>query len=99
MALEASAVRKVVVNRLAEIKRAAAARRDRVAEAEKHYTAFLPSAAVPVFNLVSQVLSSEGYGYRVTTPGDGVRMTADRSPRTYIDLRLDATGPSPLVLL
>ncbi len=98
MPLESSAVRKLIVNRLNEVKRTAAARRERVAEAEREYAAFLPAVAVPAFTLVAQVLSAEGYPHRVTTPGAGVRMASDRAQRTYVDLRLDTSGPAPVVM-
>jgi hypothetical protein len=97
MALEVSQVRKLVQNRLAEVKRAAAARRERATAAERDYAVFLPSVAVPVVTLVSQILTAEGYPYRVTTPGGGVRMTSDRSARTYLDVRLDTSGAEPVV--
>lgn len=97
MALEVSQVRKLVQNRLADVKRAAAARRERIMAAERDYAVFLPSVAVPVLTLVSQVLTAEGYPYRVTTPGGGVRMTSERSARTHLDLRLDTSTPDPVV--
>jgi hypothetical protein len=98
MALEASQVRKLVVGRLAEVKRAAGRRREKIAAAERDYAVFLSTAATPAFMLVAQVLASENYPFRVTTPGDGVRLTSDRSPRSYVDLRLDTSGPDPLVV-
>lgn len=98
MAPDVSQVRRLVVARLADVKRAAAARRDRIAAAERDFAAFLPSVATPVFNLVAQILSSEGYPFRVTTPGAGVRLTSERSPRTYVDLRLDTSGQQPVVV-
>lgn len=98
MALEISHVRRLVMARLGDVKRAAAARRERVAAAEGDYAVFLPSVATPVFTVVAQVLTSEGYAYRVTTPGGGVRLASDRSPRTYVDLRLDTSGQEPVVV-
>jgi hypothetical protein len=98
MALEVSQVRKLVQHRLAEVKRAAGARRERAVAAERDYAAFLPSVAVPVVTLVAQILTAEGYPYRVTTPGDGVRMTSERSARTYLDVRLDTSGPEPVIM-
>ena len=72
-------IRKRVQTRLADVKRARRARRERAAAAERAYAAFLPSVATPVVNAVAQSLSAEGYPYRVTTPGDAVRMVSDRS--------------------
>lgn len=98
MALEASSVRKLVVGRLAEIKRAAAVRREKAAAAERDYAVFLSAAATPAFTLVAQVLSAENHPFRVTTPGGGIRMSAERSPRTYLDLRLDTSGSEPIIV-
>jgi hypothetical protein len=99
MALEVSQVRKLVQNRLADVKNAAAVRRELVAAAEREYALFLPSVATPVFNAVAQALSAEGYPYRVTSPGSGLRMTAERSSRTYLDLRLDTSTQIPSVVI
>jgi hypothetical protein len=98
MALEVSEIRKLVMARLAEVKRAAAARRERMAVAERDYAAFLPAVATPVFNIVAQALGSEGHTYRVTTPGGGIRLGSERSARTYLDLRLDTSGQDPVLL-
>lgn len=99
MAPEVSQIRRLVLAKLTEVKRAAAARRDRSAAAEREFAAFLPGVATPVFNTVAQILSAEGYAFRVTTPGAGVRLTSERSARSYADLRLDTSGPSPVVVL
>ncbi len=95
MPLELVQIRRRVQNRLADIKRAAAERRDRVAAAERAYETFLAGVAVPVVNAVAQSLSAEGYPYRVTTPGGAVRMASDRSSRTYLEIRLDTAGREP----
>ena len=98
MALEASQVRRLVMGRLAEVKRGAGIRREKIAAAERDYAVFLSTAATPAFTLVAQILASENFPFRVTTPGEGVRLTSDRSPRTYVDLRLHTSGPEPLVV-
>jgi hypothetical protein len=98
MALEASHVRRLVIGRLADVKRVAGIRREKIAVAERDYATFLSTAATPAFTLVAQILTSENYPFRVTTPGEGVRLTSERSPRTYVDLRLDTSGSDPLVV-
>ena len=95
MPLEIVQIRRRVQVRLADIKRAAAERRDRIAAAERAYEAFLAGVAAPTINAVAQSLSAEGYPYRVTTPGRAVRMSSDRSGRTYLEIRLDTSGPEP----
>ena len=98
MALEVSQVRRLVQGRLAELKRTGAARRERTAAAEREFSVFLPAVATPAFNAVAQALSAEGYPYRVTTPGGGIRLVSERSSRTYVDLRLDTSGQEPALI-
>ena len=99
MPLELAQIRRRVQTRLADVKRAAAVRRERVAAADQAYDVLLSEIATPVMNAVAQSLSAEGYAFRVSTPGRTVRMVSDRSSRTYLELRLDTTGASPQVML
>ncbi|MDO8836487.1 MAG: hypothetical protein Q7V01_12875 [Vicinamibacterales bacterium] len=99
MAVEVSHIRRLVQGRLAEVKRVAAARRERIALAEREFAVFLPSMALPVFNAIAQALSAEGHPYRVTTPGGGVRMGSERSARNFVDLRLDTSTAEPNVVV
>ena len=99
MPLELAQIRRRVQTRLADVKRAAATRRERAAAAERAYDTFLSQIATPAVNAVAQSLSAEGYAYRVSTPGKAIRMESERSNRTYLELRLDSTGASPQVVL
>ncbi len=99
MSLEPSHVKRHVQQRLAELKRTAAAKRERSVQAERDYEPFLSGIAVPVFTAVAQSLSAEGHPYRVLTPGRSVRLASDRSAHTWAELRLDTSGPSPAVVL
>lgn len=98
MPLELVQIRRRVQLRLSDIKRAAIARRDNVAAAERAYGVFLAGVATPTVNAVAQSLSAEGHAFRVSTPGDVVRMVSDRSSRTYVEIRLDTAGPVPQVV-
>lgn len=98
MPMETAQIRRSVQVRLADIKRAAAERREKVAAAERAYEAFLAAVATPTLNAVAQSLSAEGYPYKVTTPGNAVRMVSDRSGRTYLEIRLDTAGAAPHLL-
>jgi hypothetical protein len=98
MPLELVQIRRRVQHCLADIKRAAAERRDRVAAAERAYDTFLAGVATPLVNAVAQSLSAEGHAYRVTTPGGAVRMALDRSSRTYLEIRLDSSGREPQLI-
>jgi hypothetical protein len=93
--MEIVQIRRRVQVRLADIKRAAAERREKVAAAERAYESFLSNIAAPTLTAVAQSLSAEGYPYKVTTPGNAVRMVSDRSGRTYVEIRLDTAGASP----
>jgi phage/plasmid primase-like uncharacterized protein len=95
MPMEIVQIRRRVQVRLADIKRAAAERRERVAAAERACETFLATVATPTLNAVAQSLSAEGYPYKVTTPGNAVRMVSDRSGRTYLEIRLDTAGAAP----
>jgi hypothetical protein len=96
--MELVQIRRRVQVRLADIKRAAVERREKAAAAERAYGAFLAQVATPTFNAVAQSLSAEGYPYRVTTPGGAVRMSSDRSNRTYLEIRLDTAGAAPQLI-
>lgn len=95
MPMELVQIRRRVQARLADIKRAAGERRERVASAERAFGPFLAEVATPTVHAVAQSLSAEGYAYRVTTPGGAVRMASDRSTRTYLEIRLDTAGREP----
>lgn len=98
MPLEVVQIRRRVQSRLADLKRAAGTRRERVAAAELAYKTFLSNVALPVFTTFAQTLSAENYPYKVITPGDRVRLVSDRSNRTFVDLHLDTTRPMPAVV-
>jgi len=93
--MEIVQIRRRVQVRLADIKRTAAERREKVAAAERAYEAFLAAVVTPTLTAVAQSLSAEGYPYKVTTPGSAVRMVSDRSGRTYLEIRLDTAGAAP----
>jgi len=98
MPLEVAQVRRRVQNRLAELKRWAADRRERVAAAERAYAAFLTDVAAPAFSTFAQSLSAEGYPYRVITPGGTLRLVSERSNKTYIEVRLETSTAVPTVV-
>jgi hypothetical protein len=93
--MEVDQIRRRVQTRLGDIKRAAGERRQKVAAAERAFGTFLAGVATPTASAVEQSLSAVGYAYRVTTPGGAVRMSSDRSSRTYVEIRLDTAGREP----
>ena len=73
-------------------------RRQRASEAERAYTTFLETIATPVTRQVANVLKTEGYAFTVSTPGDGLRLGADRGRDDFIEFALDTTGDRPQVI-
>jgi hypothetical protein len=73
-------------------------RRQRVAEAERAYDAFLQDVATPVTRQIANALKSEGYAFTVFTPGGGLRLASDRGRDDYVELVLDTSGDRPQVV-
>ena len=73
-------VRKRVRTAIEQARRDQAERRDRAAEAQKSYDAFLENSAIPVFRMIANILKSEGLNFEVATPA----------------VASDAAGPRPL---
>jgi hypothetical protein len=98
--MEISDIKRRVVETIDRSRRNAAERRTRNDRAAREYDALLAQTAVPVFKQVANVLRAEGYTFTVSTPGGtaGVRMTSDRSPEDYIELSLETSGDTPVVV-
>ena len=96
--MEVSLVRKRVRDSIEHAHKAAAARRDANQEAIHAWEQVLERVVTPLMQQVSQILKSEGYGFRVTTPAGTVRLTSERSADDYIEVALDTAGPVPVVL-
>jgi len=73
-------------------------RRERTAEAETTYAAFLQNVATPVARQLTNVLKVEGYAFTVFTPGDGLRLASDRGRDDYIEFALDTVSDTPQVV-
>jgi hypothetical protein len=73
-------------------------RRQRTAEAEGEYAAFLEEVAIPVTRQVANALKVEGYNFTVFTPGGGLRLASDRTRDDYIEFSLDGDGSTPQVV-
>lgn len=95
--MEISEIRRRVRSAIEEARREAAARRERVDTAVRDYDAFLAGRAVPVFQQFASALQGEGFRFRVETPADSVRLTADGSD-DHIELVLDRTLDPPRVV-
>jgi hypothetical protein len=96
--MEISEVRKRVLQAIDQSRRAAAERRARSDAASASYGRFLAEVATPMFKQFAGVLKAEGYPFQVFTPAGGLRLASNRSSEDYIELRLDLSGPVPVVL-
>lgn len=97
--MEVSEVRRRLRGVIEQAKRHAAERRSRIDEASRAYDAFLPDVAVPAFHAVAQALVGEGHRFKVFTPGESVRLTPEFSPDEFIELALDTSGNTPVLMM
>jgi hypothetical protein len=74
------------------------ARRERVAEAERVFGAFLDGVATPLMQQLTQALKAEGFACTLFTPGGSLRLAFDRSRDDFIELTLDTSGEYPRLL-
>jgi hypothetical protein len=98
---DVAVVRKRVKVAIEQARRDQSERRERVAEAQRHYETFLQTAAVPVFRMIANVMKSEGLNFEVMTPAGGVRLQSERNREDAIEMELDTTAdpPQPLVTI
>lgn len=96
--MEIADVRKRVRAAVDEARRNAAARRVRMDEAARDYPRFLDTVAAPLFRQVAAVLKAEGHNFSVFTPTGSVRLMSDRHTDDFLELTLDASGDTPLVI-
>ena len=96
--MEISEIRKRVLQAIDRSRRVAAERRARSDAATAAYERFLAEVATPLFKQFAAVLKAEGYPFQVFTPAGGLRLASDRSPEDFIELQLDVSGQSPVVL-
>jgi hypothetical protein len=73
-------------------------RRQRTSDAERAYAAFLENVATPVTRQVANALKTESYAFTVFTPGDGLRLAADRGRDDFIEFALDTNADPPQVI-
>ena len=96
--MEVSQVRKRLKMAIDGSRERAAKRREHVAEAQRAYEQFLTEIAIPMAKQLANAMKVEGYGFTVFTPGNGLRLAADRGRDDFIDLTLDSTGERPEVM-
>jgi hypothetical protein len=96
--MEVSQVRKRLQAAMAAARDRSQQRRQRASEAERAYVQFLENVATPVTRQMANVLKTEGYAFTVSTPGDGLRLGADRGRDDFIEFALDTSGDRPQVV-
>ena len=97
--MEVGDIRKRVRHTIDESRRAAAARRRRVTEAERDGAGILTDVAAPLFTVVAAALKAEGYRFRVLTPAGAVRLASESSADDYIEVALDTLRDPPALVV
>ena len=90
--VEISEIQKRVRRMIDQSRRAADERRTRVASETRAGEQALRQLVAPVFKAVAAALKAEGHPFRVSTPVDAVRMSAEASGDNFIELAFDITG-------
>jgi hypothetical protein len=96
--LEVSHVRRQLQSATAAARQRAQERRQRAAAAEKAFAVFLQDVATPVTRQLANALKVEGQAFTVFTPGDGLRLAADRGRDDFIEFALDTLADPPQVI-
>jgi hypothetical protein len=96
--MDVSDLRKRIIRALDEARKDASSRRVIVDEAARAYESFLTNVATPVMRQASLVLKAEGHAFTVQTPAGTVRLVADSSAQTFIELGLDTSTPTAAVI-
>jgi len=73
-------------------------KRQRAADAERAYAAFLEDIATPTTRMLANALKAEGYQFTVSTPSGGLRLASDRGRDDYVEFALDNAGEPATVI-
>jgi len=96
--MEVSFVRRRLITAIERARRGSQERRQRAADTERSYDAFLQQVAIPVVRMLATTLKAEGYPFTVFTPAGRVRLASDKGRDDYIELMLDAAIDPPQVV-
>ena len=96
--MEISDVKRRVVETIENARRRSAEHRVAADEASRAFDALLQQTAVPMFRQIANVLRAQGYPFTVFTLGESVRLMSDRSAEDYIEMTLDTSGDTPVVV-
>ena len=96
--MEVSHVRRRLQQAIAAARERAQARRQTNADAERAYQMFLTDVATPLARQLANTLKVEGYAFTLFTPGDSLRLAADRGRDDFVSIALDVSGDRPQVV-
>jgi len=96
--VEVSEVRRQLMHAIDRAKARAQQRRQRAADAERAYAAFLEDIATPTTRMLANALKAEGYQFTVSTPSGGLRLASDRGRDDYVEFALDNAGEPATVI-
>lgn len=96
--MDVSELRKRILRAIDEARKDASVRRTVVDESVKAYGEFLANVAVPLLRQAATVLNSSGPAFVVHTPAESVRLAAEHSPETFVEIALDSSKPEPEVV-
>lgn len=96
--MEVSEVRRQLMHAIDRAKARAQQKRQRAADAERAYAAFLEDIATPTTRMLANALKAEGYQFTVSTPSGGLRLASDRGRDDYVEFALDNAGEPATVI-
>ena len=96
--MDVSELRKRILRAIDEAKHDLSSRRDVRDAATRAYEDFLTKTAVPLLRQAAVVLKASGQLFDVHTPAGSVRLVAERSPHTFLELDLDLEREPPGVI-
>ena len=96
--MDVSELRKRILRAIDEAKHDLSTRRHVVDAATRAYDEFLTHTAVPLLRQAAIVLKASGQLFDVHTPAGSVRLVAERSPHTFLELELDLERDPPGVV-
>jgi len=96
--MDVSDLRKRILRALDDARKDASSRRMVVDQATRAYEEFLEKVAVPLLRQTQAVLKAEGQLFAVQTPAGSARLVSERTPLTFLEIVLDASGAQPEIL-
>ena len=96
--MEVAHVRNRLRGAVEHAKQQAQARRQRLADANQSFAAFL-ERATPIFRQLANALKAEGFAFTLFTPEHALRLASDRSRVDYVEVSLNTDAEQPGVSL